>query len=138
MIREHSYGIIPLRQVVGQWQALVIRHQKGHWAFPKGHAEPNEAPYESATRELREETGLEIKRQLSETAIHENYKYEKEGKSIFKIVTYYIAEVEGVIVLQDAEVSSSKWVDLAEAEDYVTFAEGKNICRKVREILAVI
>ena len=36
---------------------LLIQHQAGHWAFPKGHANPGESPAETARREFAEETG---------------------------------------------------------------------------------
>ena len=44
---------------------LIIQHStesnelKGHWDFPKGHVEENETELETASRELKEETGIE-------------------------------------------------------------------------------
>lgn len=41
--------------------AIVLRRNKhGKWLFPKGHIEPGEEPAETALRESREETGLEV------------------------------------------------------------------------------
>lgn len=39
---------------------LVFRGKQGDWSFPKGHCEPGESFEETAVREIREETGLEI------------------------------------------------------------------------------
>lgn len=47
-------------------QVLMIHRNKkdehqGLWLAPGGKVEPNEAPYETAIREMLEETGLQIK-----------------------------------------------------------------------------
>ena len=47
-------------------QVLMIHRSKndehqGLWLAPGGKVEPNEAPYETASREMLEETGLQIK-----------------------------------------------------------------------------
>ena len=61
MKKEFSFGIVPLQCVNEQWQVLLVQHQAGHWAFPKGHAEIGEEPKQTAERELLEETGLVAK-----------------------------------------------------------------------------
>ena len=44
-----------------QIEILLIRHKNGgHWAFPKGHVEKKETEEDTALREIREETGLEV------------------------------------------------------------------------------
>lgn len=131
MKKEVSYGIIPLKRVVGGWQVLLIRHQAGHWSFPKGHAENNENGIQAATRELLEETGLLVKKIFHHPSFCEKYRYKKESQMIDKTVEYFLAEVEGDVVLQIEELSASKWVPLQKAAEYVTFSEGKGLCREV-------
>lgn len=126
------YGIIPLKIFQGQWQVLMIRHKKGnYWAFPKGHGELNEGAHEAAYRELKEETGLEVIRLLSTTPLQEHYNFVMKREQIHKTVTYFLAEVSGMLVLQKEEILDAKWVPLSQAEEEITFKESKKICRLV-------
>jgi 8-oxo-dGTP pyrophosphatase MutT (NUDIX family) len=54
---RRSYGIIPIAFEEGAPVFLILRAYQ-HWGFPKGQAEPGEAPLEAARREMREETGI--------------------------------------------------------------------------------
>lgn len=67
MKREYSYGVVPLKLVEKAVFILLIFHKGGkHWGFPKGHKDHQETDLETAKRELKEETGLEIETLLSE------------------------------------------------------------------------
>ena len=39
---DYSFGIIPIRYVDKRVEFLLIKHQLGHWGFPKGHPEGSE------------------------------------------------------------------------------------------------
>ncbi len=137
MVYEASYGIIPLIKKDGQWQVLLIQHDAAdHWAFPKGHAEANEEPRQTAARELFEETGLKVSNYLSTLPFIEKYQFFSRGQKIEKTVTYFVAEVTGELNLQAEEIRDSKWVPLATAADYVTFPAAKTICNQVIKSLS--
>ncbi len=133
--KERSYGIIPLRKSGKVWKTLLVLHGKGHWAFPKGHAERGESPLEAATRELEEETGLTIVRFLPGSPLEEHYFFTWEGEKVEKWVEYYLAEVSGALSLQKEEVSDARWLSLQEAEELVTFPESKRLCQEVITLL---
>ena len=135
MIKEHSFGIIPLRQNQGVWEVFLVQHQKGHWACPKGHPEKNETGLETAKRELFEETGLSVTRLISQIPIVEQYQFTKEGVVVDKTCTYYIAEVSGKEKLQKKEVKNGLWLTLEKAKAVVTFQEGQTVLEKVSKVI---
>ena len=133
---DYSYGILPLRQIKGEWQILLIKHLKGHWAFPKGHADPDEKPIEAAMRELKEETGLIISRFLERAPFQESYVFRSGQLSIHKTVIYFAAEVEGDIMLQEEEIEDYKWLSVRSAHKYLTFPEARRVCEEINVYLS--
>jgi bis(5'-nucleosidyl)-tetraphosphatase len=129
-VQEASFGIIPLEQVEGIWKVLLILHKGGrHWAFPKGRSNPGETPLESARRELKEETGLDIEKLLQEEPLTERYEFRRKGEIVIKTVQYFPAVVSGTVRLQPEEIQDAKWVLLKEAVRHLTFREAKEMCR---------
>lgn len=137
-IREHSYGIIPLRREEGEWQVLLIQHRSAkYWGFPKGHAEAGESPREAAVRELEEETGLTLVKFLSESTFEEHYHYTLRGTLINKNVMFFVAEVEGELHLQEHEVSGGRWVPLKEAVAHLSYETDRSICQGVVDLMSL-
>ncbi len=50
-------------------KVLIVKHNAGHWDFPKGHMEAGETETQTAIREVKEETNIDIH-------IIEEYRYE--------------------------------------------------------------
>lgn len=138
MNHDTSYGIVPLRRQEEDWQVLLVQHHAGYWGFPKGHAENGESPHQSAERELKEETGLDVYRILFPTPLTENYSFEKGGIPISKTVYYFIALVTGSIVNQEEEIQESAWLPLPAASERMTFKEGKQLIAYVAEFLNTV
>jgi bis(5'-nucleosidyl)-tetraphosphatase len=136
MIYDRSYGIVPLRRINDEWEILLVQHNAGHWAFPKGHADAGESHQEAAARELQEETGLTVEAFLSKETLTEQYMFKWKGDLIKKEVIYFIALVQGTIALQEKEIMSCQWLPLKNAEEKMSFKEGKNLCRQVQKILS--
>jgi 8-oxo-dGTP pyrophosphatase MutT (NUDIX family) len=82
MIKEISYGIIPVRD----GKVLLLRSYH-IWDFPKGKPNPSESHINTAVRELREETSLESPLFIWGLDHVESMPY-KKGK---KIAVYFIA-----------------------------------------------
>ncbi|MEL7431459.1 MAG: NUDIX domain-containing protein [Chlamydiota bacterium] len=131
MLHEISYGIIPLR-FDGVWQVFLVQHKGSlHWSFPKGKPEPGETHLATASRELFEETRLEMDRRLREVPFKEEYSYQRNGKVWRKEVFYYLAKVRGVPILLPAEIVDGAWLGFDEAYTKLTHKNTQKILRDV-------
>ncbi len=133
MRREKSCGALVYRYHGEKLELLLIRHRfGGHWSFPKGHVEAGESEEQTALREVREETGLEI--QLLE-GFRQSVEYFPKPY-IKKQVVYFLGRaVSNNIRRQEEEISELRWVDINEAQRMVTFANDKNLIEQAKERL---
>lgn len=61
MNHEKSCGAIVYRKRHGNTEILLIKHvRSGCWSFPKGHMEPGENEMQTAIREIKEETNIDV------------------------------------------------------------------------------
>ena len=58
MTKEISAGIIIYRKTEDGLKFLLLYHGRGYWNFPKGKIESEERSFQTALREIKEETGL--------------------------------------------------------------------------------
>ena len=118
-LRETSYGGVVLR---GD-DVLVITPtgKRRVTGLPKGGPQPGETGEQTATREVREETGIQgrLLRRLGDV----EYRYRrKNGKPRPKKVTFYLFEyLSGDVADHDHEVEEALWMPLEEARSALTF-----------------
>lgn len=135
--QDESFGVVPLKKEDGCWEVFLIKHKHGrYWGFPKGHAEADETPQATASRELKEETNLDLIQFLTDEPLMERYSFMLGGSRIYKRVYYFIAEVTGRIALQRHEISDGIWLPLPEALQKLTHPEGKTILSQVSAFLS--
>lgn len=113
-----SAGVIPVRQTNEGYRFLLLRVYR-YWDFPKGQMEDGEAPFDSALREVAEETGISDLTFPWESAHYETAPY---GRG--KIARYYLGltETETVVFginpeLGRAEHHEYRWVNADEARE---------------------
>lgn len=136
MMKEHSAGIIPIVWREGVCYTLLVKLWSGdHWSFPKGHVEPDEDSQHAAQRELLEETGLYISQWLPFPSLHENYQIIRNGFSAPKVVDYYLAEVDGSLVIQTEEIADSQWIPLESAIDILTYPTAKEVAKQALSLV---
>lgn len=123
MSYEKSCGAVIFRYNNGALEYLLVLNKKpgakGHWGFPKGHTEYGENEYETAVREIYEETGLYVVFHGSARTVS-NYS-PKEG--VNKDAVYFLATTrnDGEIKLQKSELAEYRWCGAAEAKTLLTF-----------------
>lgn len=136
MTKDFSFGIIPFYRSPQHLEFLLVQHQAGHWAFPKGHPENGESPLQTAQREFEEETGVTLYQVDEETTFSEEYYPQKDGQILHKTVTYYPAEVgDKKVVMQEEEIQAYAWLSCKEALKKITFAPSRKILKEVRKYL---
>ena len=125
MKHEKSCGAVVFRREEGGGFSFLIEHmKKGHVSIPKGHVEGRETEAETAIREIREETGLEVK---LDTAFRHRVSYSHSG-GIEKEVIFFAAEAAGgEMKNQECEVSGLEWLPYGEAVDAVTYDTDKEV-----------
>ena len=126
-LHEKSCGAVIFRREGQKTLFLIIKNKKGkNWGFAKGHVELGESETETALREVREETGLNVQiipgfRTVSRYSLwnHAN-----------KQVVFFLAESkESHITVQEEEVERARWMPYSAALNLFWFENDKNILR---------
>jgi len=115
---------------------LVLKrklHWKG-WEFPKGGVEKNESLLQAVKRELKEETGLKIKKIIN-MKINGKFDYPRKLKDMpgIKGMNYSLYAVEvkkGKVKIDKIEHSGYKWLDFKQAYKKLSF-DNKKRCLKL-------
>jgi 8-oxo-dGTP pyrophosphatase MutT (NUDIX family) len=90
------------------------------WTLPKGTPDPGETLEQTATREVTEETGLEVR--IVDRLPSIDYTFVQGGTRIHKTVHYFLMEpVGGDLSHHDHEFESVRWVRFADAAGLLTF-----------------
>ena len=83
---ETSCGFV----LVNYDSVLLLQYPQGHWSYPKGHVEGDEDHYQTAIRELNEETGISDIEIDSGWSYRTEYAFQSKGRTIDKQVYWYI------------------------------------------------
>jgi 8-oxo-dGTP pyrophosphatase MutT (NUDIX family) len=102
--------IVPARRSAGGEKVL---------ALPKGHPDGDESPLEAATREVREETGVDAEpiEKLGEIS----YTYDRRGRPVDKRVAFYLFKYRSGELAHDHEIERVEWMPIEEAARSLTY-----------------
>ena len=129
MKREFSAGGVVVRRFQGRPFVAAVSPRQGVLALPKGHPDGEETMQQAATREVREETGLEA--DLVEKLDDVRYWYTRGGERVLKVVSFYLFRYRsGRIADHDHEIEHVEWVPLDELADRLSYRGEKEIARK--------
>ena len=128
-IQEKSCGAVVFND---NSEILLIKSNKGHWGIPKGHVEDNETEQETAIREVKEETNIDIE-------ILDGFRncisYSPKLNTNKEVVFFIGKAINNELINQESEVSIAKYFNIDEAMDIVTYENEKNIIKKVKEYI---
>lgn len=137
--REYSAGGVVIREVDGRIELAVIRPRgRNVTALPKGHLERGETSQMTAEREIFEETGLKVTCQCKLADV--KYVYRFRGKTIFKVVGFYLfrwasGEIDQITEKMREEVDVAKWIPLAEAPHVLSYPGEREMAARALKLL---
>ena len=114
---------------------LLLHYKSGHWDFPKGNIENSETEIQAATRELKEETGIEIFTLLPGFRHILNYDYTRKSKLISKQVTLFLASTNVNEVEISHEHIGYQWIEINKALNQLTYSNAKSALSSANEFL---
>ncbi len=130
MLHEKSCGAIVYRKYHGNTEILLIKHiNSGHWSFPKGHVESGETEIETAVREIKEETAIDV---IIDPTFRETVSYSPR-KDTMKVVVYFLAKAKNVdFHRQEDEIAEIRWVDISYAANILSYENDRTIVSKAK------
>jgi 8-oxo-dGTP pyrophosphatase MutT (NUDIX family) len=137
--RQMSAGGVVVRGA-GRWTevALICVGPRRRWQLPKGLVEAGEAPEAAATREVREEAGVEADL-VAPIDVIEYWYVGRTGTDrvrYHKQVHFFLFRYRsGDVADHDHEVQEARWVPLADAPGMLAFANERQVVERAAEML---
>jgi 8-oxo-dGTP diphosphatase len=104
-------------------------------ALPKGHIDEGESRLQAATREVREEAGVDAQPLLELGEVR--YWYVREGRRVPKSVFFYLFRyLSGDPANHDDEVLEARWMPLEQAQHELTYAGEREMAGRALAIAA--
>ena len=100
MIENRTTGKVLVQERVKSWHGL---------AFPGGHVEPNESITDSAIREVKEETGLDI---ISPKLCGVVHWFNNETHDRYLVYLYKTAQYSGTLI-EECDEGRHFWMDIS-------------------------
>ncbi len=135
MPKETSAGIIVYYRGEPKIKYLTLHYEAGHWDFPKGHVEKDEELRETALRETKEETNLEVNlnRDFKQSL---SYMYRNQkGLLMNKTVHFFLGETKSNEVKISDEHIGYAWLSFERALEKLTFDNAKTILKRAHKYL---
>ena len=107
------------------------------WALPKGTPDSGETLEETALRETREETGLDV--EIDQPLRSIRYFFVRGSTRFHKTVHFFLMRpVGGSLEAHDAEFDEAAWVDLPEALALLNHATERSVVEQAAAILEAV
>jgi 8-oxo-dGTP pyrophosphatase MutT (NUDIX family) len=135
--RVTSAGGVVYRGQPGNLEVLVCgRYADKLWALPKGTPEANETIEQTALREVREETGVEVEIEELVGEIKYWFSRPQEGVRYYKTVRHYLFHpIGGDTSLHDHEFDEARWIAIPEALKLLTYPNEVRILNQALDLV---
>lgn len=131
---ESSGGVVYRRRDDTIDVVLVGRSEQGTWFLPKGTPKRGESREQTAARETREETGLDVR--ILEPIGSITYWFVANRTRIHKTVYYYLMEpVGGDLTRHDPEYDRVAWFPVNQALKVLTYPNDADIVRRAIRLI---
>ena len=139
--RAVSAGGVVLAELRPDAPVALVAHRsvRGslHWTLPKGAQEPNETVEQTALREVREETGLQVELIGSLDTIDYWFVWAPERTRYHKFVHYYLMRaVGGDFSEHDNEMEDAAWFEAGQARAQLSYANERGLLDLIPGVLA--
>ena len=130
---EKSYGAVVFRQINDTLCVLMINFEYSGmnvWGFPKGHSEKGETAIQTACRETKEETfiDIEITHKFKQTV---KFSLTDNNSIRNRIVTYFVGEpLSTNIKAESNKLTGAEWIRIDKAKELITFECDRIILEK--------
>ena len=135
-------GLVYRRRHDGELEFVLIRPKGADtWGLPKGHIETGESAEDAAVREVREETGLEVRHiePLGEVSYVFSWRDQPEASPvrIFKRVRFFTMEYEGGDSNSlEGEIEEVAWYGAEEASKRASYKDERGLIGKAIALLS--
>ena len=132
MKKEKSCGAVVYKMADGTPLFLIEHMALGHTSIPKGHVEDGETEEQTAIREIKEETNLDV---VMDTRFRHTISY-WPAPGILKDVVFFIAEAASdSLINQECEVSALEWLPYEKAYAAMTYDTDRETLAAAKEYL---
>ena len=127
-MKEKSCGAVVYKKENSELKFLLVYQSNGHHSFPKGHMEANETEIETALREIKEETNLDVN---IDSNFRGSISYLMESKGVMKESVYFVATPTTFDLLnQEGEITECIWCSYEETLGRLEFDNIKEVFEK--------
>ncbi|MBQ6547045.1 MAG: alpha/beta fold hydrolase [Bacilli bacterium] len=120
MKKEKSCGAVVIKKENDGIKFLIIRQHDDCWHFPKGHVEEGETEEETAIREIKEETNIDVE---IDNGFRKVITYSPKA-GVMKDVVFFIGKtISDDLVIDPNELLEAKWVNIKEAKEYFYYED---------------
>ena len=135
-MKEKSCGAVVYKKENNELKFLLAYQSNGHHSFPKGHMEENETEIETALREIKEETNLDV-------TIDSNFRYATsyflESKGVMKEAVYFVATPTTFdLINQEGEITECSWNNYDETLQKLEFDNMRELLEKANNYIKSI